>query len=136
MLLKILPLTLWLLLHLTLSGYAQTPPQLPSGHGNAYGIDRGQLYPGTLVLELMEAAEAEIEAAVREAYAEGYKAAAVRFVPELAVQQAQVAQLKMNIERLITDRRKLRRNMFTACGLSLLGGMASGIIAGVVIAGR
>jgi predicted exporter len=36
-----------------------------------------------MVLEILAAAEAEIDAAVDEAYAEGYKAASLRFVPEI-----------------------------------------------------
>jgi len=80
----------------------------------------------------MEAAETEIDAAVREAYAEGYKAAALRFMPELAARNQEIVMLNMNIEALKIDRRKNRRNIFIIGGLSFLGGMAAGII----IAGR
>jgi hypothetical protein len=37
-----------------------------------------------MVLELLAAAEAEIDLAVKEAYAEGYKAAVLRYEPENA----------------------------------------------------
>jgi hypothetical protein len=130
--LKILPLMILLLLTLTPTGYTQTPPGLPDGQGNAYGIGPTQRYPGSLVLELMEAAEAEIDAAVREAYAEGYKAASLRFMPELARQARRVAELNLDIEAHKKDGRNHWRNLAIACGLSLLGGMA----AGIVMAGR
>jgi len=126
-----LPAILFLLL-LTRTGYAQTPPESPGARNSALGIGPEQFYPGSLVLELMEAAEAEIDAAVHEAYAEGYKAAALRFVPELAAKDREIAALNMAIEALAADRRKYRRNMFITGGLSLLGGMA----AGVIITGR
>jgi len=123
--LKTLLLMILLLLLLTRISYAQTPPELPDAQNSGYGIEPEQFYPGTLILELMEAAEAEIDAAVREAYAEGYKAASLRFVPE-------IASLNMTIEALKIDRRKNWRNMFFTGGLSFLGGMA----AGVIITGR
>jgi len=41
-----------------------------------------------MVLEILTAAEEEIEAAVREAYAEGYKAAMLQYAPELAVSKS------------------------------------------------
>jgi hypothetical protein len=119
--LKTLPLMIWLLLLLTLNGFAQTPPESPDGQGNAYGIEPGRLYPGTLVLELMEMAEAEIDAAVGEAYAEGYKAASLRFVPEMAVQN-------QIIEAHKKDHRNYRRNVFITAGVTLLCGMAVGTI--------
>ena len=130
--LKILLLTILFLPLLTRISYAQTPPELPSAQSSAYGIEPERLYPGSLVLELMEAAETEIDAAVREAYAEGYKAAALRFMPELAARNQEIVMLNMNIEALKIDRRKNRRNIFIIGGLSFLGGMAAGII----IAGR
>jgi len=125
-------LTILLLLLLTRISYAQTPPELPDAQNSGYGIEPEQFYPGSLILELMEAAEAEIDAAVREAYAEGYKAASLRFVPELAVKDAKIISLNMTIEALRTDRRKTRLNMFITGGLSLLGGM----IIGMIITGR
>jgi hypothetical protein len=119
--LKIPLLTILFLLLLTPISYAQTPPELPDAQSNGYGIEPEQFYSGTLVLELMEAAEAEIDAAVREAYAEGYKAASLRFMPEIAM-------LNMTIETFKIDRRKYWRNIFIGGGLSFLGGMAVGVI--------
>jgi hypothetical protein len=130
--LKIPLLTILFLLLLTPISYAQTPPELPDAQSNDYGIEPEQSYPGTLVLELMEAAEAEIDAAVREAYAEGYKAASQRFMPELAAKNQEIAMLNINIEALKIDRQKSWRNIFITGGLSFLGGMA----VGVIIAGR
>jgi len=126
--LKTLPPLILLLPLLTLSAYAQTPPESPGARSSGCGIEPGQLYPGSLVLELMEAAEAEIDAAVAEAYAEGYKAASLRFAPELAARNADIMSLNMAIEAFEIDRRKSRRNIFIAAGLSFLGGVAVGVI--------
>jgi len=123
----LLPAILFLLT-LTRISYAQTPPESPGARNSGYGIEPEQFYPGSLVLELMEAAEAEIDAAVHEAYAEGYKAAALRFVPELAAKDREIAMLNMTVEAFAADRRKYWRNMFITGGLSLLGGMAIGVI--------
>ena len=121
-------LMILLLLLLTQLSYAQTLPELPDAQNNDYGIEPERLYPGSLILELMEAAEAEIDAAVYEAYAEGYKAAVLRFMPELAVKNQEIAMLNINIEALKIDRRQNWRNIFIAGGLSFLGGMAVGVI--------
>ena len=126
--LKILLLTILFLPLLTRISYAQMPTELPNAQSSAYGIEPERLYPGSLVLELLEAAEAEIDAAVREAYAEGYKAASLRFMPELAAKNKEIAMLNINIETLRTDRRQNWRNIFITGGLSFLGGMAVGVI--------
>jgi hypothetical protein len=126
--LKIPLLTILFLLLLTRISYAQTPMELPDAQSNDYGIEPEQFYPGSLVLELMEAAEAEIDAAVREAYAEGYKAAALRFMPELAAKNQEIVMLNLTIGTFKNDRRKYWRNIFIGGGLSFLGGMAVGVI--------
>jgi hypothetical protein len=126
--LKILLLAILFLPLLTRISYAQTPQELPDAQSSGYGIEPEQFYPGTLVLELMEAAEAEIDAAVREAYAEGYKAASLRFMPELAARNQEIAVLNMTIETLRTDHRQNWRNIFISAGLSFLGGTALGVI--------
>ena len=41
---------------------------------NEYGIDPNRLYPGSLVIQLLQAAEEESGTGIEEAYAEGYKA--------------------------------------------------------------
>ena len=126
--LKILLLAILFLPLLTRIGYAQTSSELPDAQNNDYRIELGQLYPGSLVLELMEAAAAEIDAAVYEAYTEGYKAAALRFMPELAAKSREIIMLNMTIEALRIDHRQNWRNVFITGGLSFLGGMAVGII--------
>jgi len=108
-----LPLILSLLL-LTRISYAQTPPESPEGQNSAYGIGPGQLYPGALVLELMEAAEAEIDAAVAEAYAEGYKAAVLQHAPDTAAYKAAAELLQDALE---AERRKSRW-LWPAAGIS------------------
>jgi len=79
----LLPLILLTLL-LTPISFAQTPPESPGSSLNDYGIKPEQFYPGTLILQLMEAAEEEIAAAVEEAYAEGYKAGLLASMSETA----------------------------------------------------
>ena len=88
---------------LTPGSYAQTPKELPGGQNNAYGIGPEQFYPGSAILELMEAAESEIDSAVHEAYAEGYKAAMLRYAPELSALREREAALRTELER---ERRK------------------------------
>jgi len=53
---------------------------LPRGLEHAYGIELDRCYPGVRVLEVLEAIEEEVAAAVQEAYAEGYKAGRVEAV--------------------------------------------------------
>jgi len=78
----------------------------------------------------MEAAETEIDAAVREAYAEGYKAAALRFMPELAARNEEIVMLNLTIESFRSARQRNWRNIFITGGLSFLGGMVVGMIIG------
>jgi len=125
-------LTILFLLTLTQISYAQTPPELPDVQSSGYGIEPEQFYPGSLVLELMEAAEAEIDAAVREAYAEGYKAAVLRYAAELALKNQEIAALNLTIEAFRADRRKTWLDIFLTGALSFLGGMA----ANAIITGR
>jgi len=84
---------------LTLISYAQTLTESPNAQNNDYGIEPEQFYPGSLVLELMEAAETEIDNSVREAYAEGYKAAMLQYAPEIAALRIRESALKEEFER-------------------------------------
>lgn len=111
---KILLQAFLLLQLLTPTGYAQTRPELPDAQSNVYGIGPEQFYPGTLVLELMEAAEEEIDSAAVEAFAEGYKAAALRYAPDLAALEVREYALKADIER----ERKRNRFFWPAAGVS------------------
>ena len=97
--LKTLLLAIFFLPLLTLTSYAQTRTESPDAQNSAYGIEPGQLYPGALVLELMEAAEAEIDSAVHEAYAEGYKAAMLQYAPELAALRIRESALREELKR-------------------------------------
>ena len=112
--LKTLLLLILLTPLLTLTGYAQTPPESPGGQSSAYGIEPGQWYPGSLLLELMEAAEAEIDAAVAEAYEAGYKAAVLRLSPELAAQRAAAEAL----QRELDAQRKKQGYFWPAVGIT------------------
>jgi len=95
-------------------GYAQTPPGLPERQSNAYGIESAKFYPGALVLELMEAAEAEIENAANEAYAEGYKAAMLQYAPGAAAYRAAAETMRAELEA----ERKRNRFFWPAVGAS------------------
>jgi hypothetical protein len=116
-----LPLILWLLI-LPPTGYTQTPPESPDGRNNGYGIEPEKLYPGSMILELLAAAEAEIDLAVEEAYSEGYKAASLRYAPDTAYYTGLSESIKRELE---AERKKTKRfwpSLFIAGGLSFLGG--------------
>jgi hypothetical protein len=117
----LLPLILWLLI-LPWTGYGQMPPESPDGQSGGYGIEPEKLYPGSMILELLAAAEEEIDAAVEEAYSEGYKAASLRHAPDAAYYTG----LSESMQRdLALEREKAKRfwpSLFIAGGLSFLGG--------------
>jgi hypothetical protein len=105
---KILPLLILLTLILTPASYAQTPPELPGGQSSGYGIEPSALYPGSAVLEILAAAENEIDAAVEEAYAEGYKAASLRYAPDTAYYTA----LSEGIKRELAFEKKKTKGLW------------------------
>lgn len=67
----ILAICSMLLLAPTICASETTSSSSPSA--NEYGIDPAASYPGTVVAELLRAAEEEAVAAVRDAFAQGYK---------------------------------------------------------------
>jgi hypothetical protein len=75
-----------------------------------------------MILELLAAAEGEIDTAVEEAYAEGYKAASLRYAPNTAY----YAGLSESLQRDLTlERKKTKRfwpALFITGGLSFFGG--------------
>jgi capsule polysaccharide export protein KpsE/RkpR len=117
--LKILQLVILLLPLLTPISYAQTQTKSRSEQNGAYGIEPEQFYPGSLVLELMSAAEAEIENAVREAYAEGYKAAMLQYAPEIAALKIRETALREELEK----ERKKSRFLLPSAGASFAAGI-------------
>ena len=120
--LKTLLLLILFLLHLTPMSFAQTQQEFQGMPGSDLGIEPGQSYQGTLVLELLEAAEAEIEAAVTEAYAEGYKAAMLRFAPELAAQKTAAVSMQLELDMY----RKKRQLYWPAAGIAAGFSFAAG----------
>lgn len=66
-------LAILLIARLALTSFALEPTSSPNPSGNEYGIDPGMFYPGTLVTELLLAAEDEATAAARDAFDLGYK---------------------------------------------------------------
>ena len=117
-----------LLLLITQRSYAQTQTESPNNQSNGYGIELNQFYPGTLVLELMQTAETEIDVAVNEAYAQGYKAALLQYMPELAAKNEENFILRSSFETAGSERRHSLRNMFITGGLSFLGGLVTGLL--------
>jgi hypothetical protein len=75
-----------------------------------------------MVLELLAAAEMEIDAAVKEAYAEGYKAAALRYEPEIAGLQAINGRLSLSLEGERKKTKYSRQAVLITGGLSFVGG--------------
>jgi hypothetical protein len=76
-----------------------------------------------VVLEILAAAEAEIETAVEEAYAEGYKAAALRHAPDAAYYAAISESLKRD---LAAERKKTKwflPALVVTGGIAFLGGL-------------
>ncbi|MDR1315251.1 MAG: hypothetical protein LBK13_00135 [Spirochaetales bacterium] len=117
---KILLPLLLLMLILPQMGYAQQPAESNAGPDNDYGIESEKLYPGWLVLEMLAAAESELEEAADEAYAEGYKAASLRYAPEegywKSIAESAVRENSVFPDRIISG----------LCGFAL-GGIAMGI---------
>ena len=100
--------------------FGSEPKSFPSRSVNEYGIDPAASYPGTVVTDLLRAAEDEAAAVVEEALAEGYKAgridAAALWRPrdEAAVTRAEKAE---------------RRPTLKDVGLALLAGVGVGALA-------
>jgi hypothetical protein len=130
--LKTLPPLVLLTLLLIPKSFAQTPGQSPESSASAYGIEPEKSYPGTVVLELMETAEEEIGAAVDEAYAEGYKAAMLRYAPEAESYKAAAANLRAELDA----ERKKSRAFWPAVGVSAGVSFAAGLLCSLLIAGR
>ena len=116
---KPLPLILSLLL-LTRTLCAQMPMESKTEPNNAYGIESGKLYPGAVILRILEEVEEEIDAAVDEAYAAGYKAAALRYAPEAEYWKSLAESYKREAPGI------KERLLFGLCGFAL-GGITMGI---------
>jgi hypothetical protein len=128
--LKLLPPAILLTLLLIPMCFAQQPEQSPAGSGNAFGIEPEKSYPGTMVQELMEAAEEEIEAAVDEAYAEGYKAAALRYAPDAAAYKSAAEAIQAELEAEREKRRYFWPVLGVSAGLSFAAGFLCSFLIG------
>ena len=73
-------------------------------------------------MEILEAVEEEIDAAVSEAYAEGYKAAMLRYAPDLAAYKTIEAALKLELETARKKNRMSKPLLYIIGGLSFAGG--------------
>jgi hypothetical protein len=83
-------------------------------------------------MALMEAAEAELATAVNESYAEGYKAAALRYAPDAALYKA----LAADLERTLETERKKNRFFWPAIGVSAGLSLAAGFLCSFLIMGH
>ena len=119
---RLLPILLLLLL--TRDSYAQALPESPEKRSSDYGIEPGKSYPGTAVLELIAVAEEEIDAAVSEAYAEGYKASMLRYAPDATAYKttSEILQRELDAER------KRSRYFWPAIGVSVGLSFAAGFL--------
>jgi hypothetical protein len=106
---------------LTQMSYAQMPTESKIKPGNEYGIEPEKLYPGSMVLEILEAVDEELGAAIDEAYAEGYKAASLRYAPEVEALTMQLSLLPQVKANTFKD-----RLLFGVSGFAL-GALAVGI---------
>lgn len=87
---KYKPLTL-LILSLALFGLTSLHAQettLPTDSLTQYGLEQGKSYPAEVVAQLLDAAIAEGQAAIRAAYDAGYKAGALDYGPSSAYWEA------------------------------------------------
>jgi hypothetical protein len=130
--LKKLPPAILLTLLLIPPLFAQTPPESPAASVNGYGIEPEESYPGSVVLELMEAAEEEIGAAVNDAYAEGYKAAMLRYAPDAESYKAVAANMRAELDA----ERKKGRYVWPALGASAALSFAAGFLCSFLFMGR
>lgn len=112
---KTLPLLCLLTALLTPGIFAQTPEGSPQPPGNAYGIEPEKSYSGSVVLRLLELAEAEIDEAVNAAYAEGYKAGLLAALPDKVYFEALSERLEGD---LLRKRRKPPGWVWTALGFA------------------
>jgi hypothetical protein len=104
---KTLPLLFLLTTLLTPALSAQNTSESRTAQKNDYGIEAEKSYPGSLVLELLWTAEAEIDAATREAYEAGYKAALLEAAPRAAYYESLAESLRRELE---AERKKANRN--------------------------
>jgi hypothetical protein len=81
-----------------------------------------------VVLELLEAAETEIDAAVNEAYAEGYKAAMLRYAPDTELYKTLARDIQAELEK----ERKRNSFFWPAVGVSF----TAGLLCSLLVAGR
>jgi hypothetical protein len=75
-------------------------------------------------LELIEIAEAEIDAAVQEAFAEGYKAAMLEYAPDAAVYKLEAEIMQTELKR----ERKKNRLFLPVTGLTAGVSFVAGIL--------
>jgi hypothetical protein len=110
---------------LTLPAWAQTWEESQRPQNSGCGIEPDKLYPGSILLELIRTAEEEIDNAVTEAYAEGYKAASLRHAPEAEYYKLASEALSKELEGISA---KMKRDVWRNRILSGAVGFAAGII--------
>jgi len=102
---------------------------------NDFGIDSNNVYQGSFVLEMLEAAAEESEASIDEAYSEGYKAGMKRSAGEAAYWESRATGAEKReaekVEVIDSYGWKLPAaaggGFLTGCGLTLLIFFVSGL---------
>jgi hypothetical protein len=119
--LKTLPPLFCLIMLITPALSAQTRGGSQTAQKSDYGIDAEKLYPGNILLELLQTADTEIDNAVSEAYAEGYKAGLLESAPDAAYWQRLSESLR---DELKAEKKKTFRARF----LFGVGGFVLGVV--------
>jgi len=117
--LKALLLTLLFLMLTTQTSFAQTKKESKQTSANEYGIDLTKSYTGSEVLELIQIAEQEAEAAIDKAFDEGYKQGLLAGVPDAEYWKTKALQYETEINRLKKEK-----------WLYAFGGLGAGFLVG------
>lgn len=121
-------LLLMLLLSILIPIQAQTLPENKANLENELGIDLNRTYKGTEVLEIVQIILEESDAAIEESYNEGFKAATLKFVPEIESLNVQIENKNIQINNLQFKYEEERKQSMKKMISSGLTGFAIGIV--------
>lgn len=119
--------SLWLVI-LGLRSLSADPASLPTPPENAYGIELEKCYPGSLMQEILRAAEEEASQAVEEAYAEGYKEGRIDGAALWAEEYRKLQREYEQVSRQLSQ----RIGWFTVISIGV-GALGVGVLAGMVV---
>lgn len=126
---KLFPLLCLSLLILIQPLAAQTSSASQTASASGYGIDPAASYPGTMVIDLLAAAEDEAIIAIDEAYADGYKAGLLAAAPDAAYWKS----LADNWKSSAVAELSRPRLPWWCIPASVAGGLGIGVIASMVV---